>query len=111
MSISRSVRNSQDPSVPEAPAMKSPRRPGVFLPVLTGGKQVEGFSWLKADRFAHKGACATSFLEVSGVSEAFLTKKTVMGVTNLETSAILVFLFRMEKGVFPPSPPLLSLSH
>ena len=64
MAISRSVRNSQDPSVPEAPMMKSPRTPGVFLPVATGGKQVEGFSWLEADRFAQKGACATSFLKV-----------------------------------------------
>ena len=64
MAISRSVRNSQDPSVPEEPAMKSPRTPGVFLPVATGGKQVEGFSWLEADRFAQKGACATSLLKV-----------------------------------------------
>jgi len=44
--------------------MKSPRTPGVFLPVATGGKQVEGFSWLEADRFAQKGACATSLLKV-----------------------------------------------
>ena len=44
--------------------MKSPRTPGVFLPVATGGKQVEGFSWLEADRFAQKGAWATSLLKV-----------------------------------------------
>jgi hypothetical protein len=44
--------------------MKSPRTPGGFLPVATGGKQVEGFSWLEADRFAQKGACATSLLKV-----------------------------------------------
>ena len=52
MAISRSLRNRRFKKLDDE---FSSHACGVFLPVAMGGEQVEGFSWLEADRFAQKG--------------------------------------------------------